>query len=615
MEDSMNERIKGKVETVVNNKKNISLMIFILCPVLTFYLTQNLIGRVFGMISASLQIVNWILFLLGAFFLLLVFGKGKYALLLEMFISWLFGTANAYVYEFRGTYITPPDLTALKTAANVAGNFNYAPTARVVIVTLLFILMAVLVYRFCDLEVKVFLDSPVKRVLGVILSAVLLFSYVKLIQNDTVSKAVGMHDSLMNVNNVAEKNGIFAGFAFKMKYLRESKPKGYSAEAEKEILDGITVEGEVPEDLPDIVVIMDEAFSDPKLNVDFETNMDYIPFIRSLGKPGDNTVTGILNVSVNGGKTPNTEFEFLTGNTIGFLTFEAIPFQTYLKNPKDGLGWYMQSLGYDTIAMHPFDADGWDRITAWPNLGFSTVRFKDYFKEYDPELVRDYISDKSHFERIIGELDNRKDADKPLFIFNVTMQNHSGYGGDPDNFERSVTLEGVGDHERKEVKRLENYLSLMHYTDDAFKYLLESLSKSDRKTLVVLFGDHQPSASVLSEIYALNGMDAENLSWEEDMKRFRVPFVIWANYDIEEKTDVETSANYLGNLMLKTAGIPLTRYRTFIDDFSREYPVITYERYVDSEGNAYPMDRSAQELQEYNKMEYYEIFDDNDSYY
>ena len=47
------------------------------------------------------------------------------------------------------------------------------------------------------------------------------------------------------------------------------------------------------------------------------------------------------------------------------------------------------------------------------------------------------------------------------------------------------------------------------------------------------------------------------------MLRYQVPYVIWANYDIEEATDVETSLNYLGAQVLSIAGVPLSPYQNF----------------------------------------------------
>ena len=63
-------------------------------------------------------------------------------------------------------------------------------------------------------------------------------------------------------------------------------------------------------DYPNIIVVMDEAFSDLSVLGDFDTNTDYMPFVHSLEKGNENTITGYLNTSVCGGNTADTEFEF-----------------------------------------------------------------------------------------------------------------------------------------------------------------------------------------------------------------------------------------------------------------------------------------------------------------
>ena len=61
------------------------------------------------------------------------------------------------------------------------------------------------------------------------------------------------------------------------------------------------------EEMPNIIAIMNESFSDLNVVGDLQTSEDYMPFIRSMTK---NTIKGQLLVSPFGGYTCNTEFEF-----------------------------------------------------------------------------------------------------------------------------------------------------------------------------------------------------------------------------------------------------------------------------------------------------------------
>lgn len=60
------------------------------------------------------------------------------------------------------------------------------------------------------------------------------------------------------------------------------------------------------ETLPNILVIMNEAFSDVGVLGELDVSEDYMPFVHSLQKGEENALTGTLHVSVKGGNTANT---------------------------------------------------------------------------------------------------------------------------------------------------------------------------------------------------------------------------------------------------------------------------------------------------------------------
>lgn len=51
--------------------------------------------------------------------------------------------------------------------------------------------------------------------------------------------------------------------------------------------------------------------------------------------------------------------------------------------------------------------------------------------------------------------------------------------------------------------KADQYLSLVKRSDDAFAYLLDYFSHSDEPTMIVMFGDHQPSVEdeFFDEVY------------------------------------------------------------------------------------------------------------------
>ena len=89
---------------------------------------------------------------------------------------------------------------------------------------------------------------------------------------------------------------------------------------------------------------------------------------------------GKLYVSVKGGNTANTEFEFLTGNSMGFLPAGSVPYQQYIKQEQPSLASHLGALGYVTSALHPYRAKRAGRDKVYPLLGFDNTYFQNDFE-------------------------------------------------------------------------------------------------------------------------------------------------------------------------------------------------------------------------------------------
>jgi phosphoglycerol transferase MdoB-like AlkP superfamily enzyme len=332
---------------------------------------------------------------------------------------------------------------------------------------------------------------------------------------------------------------------------------------------------------------MDEAFSDLAVLGDVGADTDYMPFLHSLWQGAPNTITGYAQTSVCGGNTADSEFEFLTGDTMAFLPTGSIPYQQYIKEETPSLASYLASLGYATYAQHPYQAAGWDRERVYPLLGFENLSFlPDYT---NASYVRKYVSDASDMQYLIDTFE-QKEPGKPAFIFNVTMQNHGGY---TDSY---PTLEsGVSTSHDSPV--LSQYLSLMKLTDQALEDLIDYFSQVDEKTVIVFFGDHQPSSTVARVITGTTD--------SEDVARYQVPYLVWANYEIEGQTDRDTSLNYLAAQVLTAAGVPTNAYQNFLLELSETYPVFSAAGQVTASGQ----DADDDALLTYQKLQYYNLFE------
>ncbi len=589
-----------------------TVLAVILPPAVCFYLMECYSHNPFAVVRPWAQFFNIVLFELITVLLFLLTGKLRTAHRIVFGAAMIYGIANSYVVRFRTNPIVPWDIFSWKTAASVADNYDFMPDTRMVVVTLVF-LATIALFHF--IKVKVTQFAIWKRLIPSALVVVALSLFAGTLQQESFQNSHRLYNKLFTPVYMTDVDGMAVTFVMNLAYMSIDKPEHYSATEAQAVLDSYSVGGAMSEnedpgaadedtqkkeDLPNIIVMMNESFSDLSVLGDFDTNEDYMPFIHSLEQGEKNTVTGMLNVSVCGGNTANTEFEFLTGNTMAFLPQGSIPYQQYINGDLKALPDYLKTLGYQTIATHPYNASGWERDTVYPMLGFDESVFKDDY--VNPQYVRQYISDESCVDKIIEFYEN-KEKDAPLFVFNVTMQNHGGYQDQYGNFTPDISVKDSTNFS------LQQYLSLVKLSDSALEHLISYFKEADEKTVIVFFGDHQPSDAVASTVLAKNGMSWNHLTEEQQKLRYQVPYVVWANYDMEGETGADTSANYLAAEVLERAGVPLDEYRSYLLHLKTEYPVISAVRTVKADGSEVRASDEKDEMDIYRKLQYYELFD------
>lgn len=355
---------------------------------------------------------------------------------------------------------------------------------------------------------------------------------------------------------------------------------------------------------PNIIVIMNEAFSDLSVIGDFNTSEDYMPFFR---REMSQFTSGHLMVSVKGGDTANTEYEFLSGDTMAFLPQGSVVYQQYISESIPTLASYLGSLGYSTEGLHPYLGSGWDRQRVYPLLGFD--EFHDIDSFYGAKTIRKFVSDESAFEKIIDEFQNKGDSKK--FIFEVTMQNHSGYMANPstDNgFTQEIALTDVP-YETSETIAAERYLTLIRKSDEAYEKLITWFEENvTEPTIIVTFGDHEPSDYVTEVIDNLTGFDANSTDLEETQKHYQVPFFIWNNMGIGKDESLNMiSANYLAAYLMEMAGMPMTEYQEFLTQMRQQIPVICANTYITADGEYHDWADMKEDEDNYDVLNQYNI--------
>ena len=577
-------------------RQSLSLLTMFLIPAALFYLTEAYTHNPFETMLFCIQLLNILFFelvMLVGFFL---FGSGRIALLVQTLLFAGIGLANYFVIEFRSAPIMPWDLLSLTTAASVADNYSYRLDTRAVLVLLGFLLCFLL-----SLTCKTNSKSLRIRLTGTVVSLILLLSFVNYIPSKDCLYRFRLYDKLFTPTTMTYKDGTAVAFCMQLPFLFVEEPKGYSIAYAEELLWKYNKK-EQPTRNPDIIVVMNEAFSDLNLLSDIPVSEDYIPFVRSLLKGADNTRSGYLHVSVLGGNTANTEYEYLTGQSMAFLPQGSIPYQQYLKQETLSLPSHLKDAGYRTVAIHPYGANGWQRNQVYPRLGFD--QFLSLADFQNGEKIRKYISDKAGYDRIIRLLEEKPD-DTPWFVFYVTMQNHSSYTEEFDNFIPDIKVDGSED------PALSQYLSLLKVSDREIQALISHFEQREEDTLIVFFGDHQPTDSVIRDINSKNNRSFTDPSHEEQCLRYQVPFFIWANYELDEASGLHLSPNHLGSLTLEAAGQPLSPFHQFLEELRQSFPVISAIEVRDAAGNSYEFREKAEELQDYSILQYYLLMEED----
>ena len=504
-----------------------------------------------------------------------------------MGITMVYALIDHYVTVFRGTPVLLSDIFAIGTAKNVASNYS-VPVEFSVLVTV------GIAAVFCIAVWRVRRPASAPRRWQFAACSLLLACWLG--GYELAGQSFGFWQGNLEYSE-------WYYFCRTAENAIVQRPEGYSAEAVEQV--AAAYPGEEGEMRPNIIVIMNESFADLRTVGNFETNEDYMPYFRSLQQQ-ENVISGELLVSTFGGGMATTEFEVLTGDTMAFLPFGTSPYQMYVKGETPGLVSGLKQQGYQTVAMHPYRASSWNRQEVYARFGFDEQLYEDDFAA-DAGRLRGYISDRADYQKII-ELYEQKQPGEPLFLFNVTMQNHGGYEPTDDPaFEERIHL--TGEYEGK-YPQVDQYLSLVKYSDEALEELIGYFSAVDEPTAIVFFGDHQPNVTSAFYDDLLGTTDAER-SRLEKQARMDTPFFIWANYDIAEAQDVQISANYLSAYALDALGCSTSGYDQLRLALREKIPLMNSygyytvdERWHDAETAA---DRTA--LSDYRIAQYAQLFD------
>lgn len=316
--------------------------------------------------------------------------------------------------------------------------------------------------------------------------------------------------------------------------------------------------------------------------------------------------------NVTGGGTTNTEFEFLTGCSMANFGPGVYPYTVYDLSRAEGLPRQFSALGFATTVMHPQIGTNWNRVNAYSDLGFDRFLTIDDFEGSD--TLRGHVTDRATYDKVLDVLAS---GSEPQFIFDVTMQNHSGYDtgllGEEDT--THLNIDGADD------PLVDEYVSLIRHSDEDLEYFIERLRELDRPVVLVFFGDHQPYLTQGYNDLWYPGEDAA----EHARRVYQTDYVVWANYDIagcDQVSEVDdVSASFLASEVAQLIGAPLTSFQKAHIELRRALPEISAACYEDAAGGWFlpnvdcGIDATDQARADFATMQFYDLFRDGQGIY
>ncbi len=375
-----------------------------------------------------------------------------------------------------------------------------------------------------------------------------------------------------------KRNGFPLAFALNLNSGLVFAPAGYSPSAFSKSSAHASMQAVTsrPKRLPDIVVIMSEAFWDPTRLNGLKFERDPLSVMRN--PPGRHRLGTLLTPSIFG-LTANVEFEALTGLSQSHLPMGSVPYQQYLRQNMPSVPRFLKANGYRTLAIHPYPRWFWNRDAVYKRLGFDAfIDIADM-----PALPKrgTYAGDAG----LMTEIARRLDGEGPAFVFAITMQNHAPYPAalyGPDQLKADGTLPA------HDLAAVSTYAQGIADADAALGQLLTALQKRPEPTIVVFFGDHLPYLGAGGSTFIKTGYieQPEDPSVADHVRMHTTPLLVWTNYDVAIPNFSTISPIYLPYIITKMAGLSHPLFTGELGGLFAAVPGIERRVVIDASGRA-----------------------------
>ena len=328
---------------------------------------------------------------------------------------------------------------------------------------------------------------------------------------------------------------------------------------------------------PNIIIIMNESFWD----------MDQLPNIKMQPNPYDyfetlkkESIHGRLEVPVFAGGTSNTEFEVLSSISTHMYEEGLMVYNNEIQGPVISLASILRLQGYHSVGLHPFWGWYYNRNLLYSYLGFNEFITDEYIN--DSTLKGYYISDDTSTNVVIEQIEK---TEEPLFLFNVTMENHGPYDdGRYDNIPLDLVVTGKNLDEESQLL-VDVYGQGIYDAVASLEKLINYLETSDEETVVLFFGDHLPLMGSDYKVYRDTGYLDENDDYVDKYVQMRTtPFILWSNMTKNEEDLGIIDASFIGPYLLDRYQLEMPNYYQHHLETLQTTPYIN-PVYLNHEGN------------------------------
>ena len=438
---------------------------------------------------------------------LCLFFKRRYFALSMVLLVWLgLGIANGIILSFRNTPLAWVDLSIVFMAFEIMNSYVKIYQVILGIVGVVLVLSGiVLIAKYAPKRNPNYVTATLIQLCAVVVCVVSVCVTHYLYTDPEI---------FLDMPQAYKNYGFVYCFSSSAVNRGVAEPDDYTPDKVKAVVDAVTDADTPPKpDVePNIIYVQLESFFDVKNMKDVTYSEDPLPNFTRLKSECS---SGYLRIPGLGGGTCNSEFEVLTGMSVGMFGTGEYPYNTITQEHTVGSVCYeLKDYGYSTHAIHNHTGTFYNRHINYRNLGFDTFTSIEYMSDVERN-PNNWAKDKILTKEILKCLDSSEDRD---FVFAVSVQGHGNYPSEVIDPNQTIYVTSPMNDIEYRIG-YEYYINQLREMDEFIGELITTFENYDEPVVLVLYGDHLPAFNITKE-----QLKNESL--------FETEYVIWANYSI-----------------------------------------------------------------------------------